>query len=262
MNNAVRKKLDYKDYSFLVELLHKNYKLENVTLSGGEPTIRKDFNEIVKAIKKCDVKVAIITKYGNISDYNHIDKISYSIETMNESLYQKLTSSKDGVLQNVKKNIILSLKKGIEVNINTVILKGINDSVTFFNELLEFCSSNHITTLKIIEEMNEHTLIRDEYYLEEYAKRVGFNLDGDIKQRLELKKRGVNVRFVRCHCVANKKDNKHYDEMIVFKPSGDIQLCMQNEERIKFNDFIKKRDGQAIIKSLNYLINNPFCPII
>ena len=125
--------------------------VNKIRLTGGEPTVRKDFFDIVKTIKEnSGIKKTVITTNGY-----HLDKIAYkikesgldginiSIDSLNRETFKKVTSHDrlDEILKGIK---ILQDLKFDNIKINAVLLKGINDSEDDFNQWSNFIEKNNI----------------------------------------------------------------------------------------------------------------------
>lgn len=105
---------------------------KKVKITGGEPLVRKDVVEIVKAIKAID-KIEEVTMTTNgiyleryLDDLIEagLDAINISIDSLDEKMYQQLTQS-NGAKQ-VYKMIIKASKTKLKVKVNCVPIKGKN----------------------------------------------------------------------------------------------------------------------------------------
>ena len=125
--------------------------VNKIRLTGGEPTVRKDFFDIVKAIKEnSGIKKTVITTNGY-----HLDKIAYkikdsgldginiSIDSLNKETFKKVTSHDrlDEILRGIK---VLQGLNFNNIKINAVLLKGINDSEDDFNQWSNLIKKNNI----------------------------------------------------------------------------------------------------------------------
>ena len=107
--------------------------VSKIRLTGGEPTIRKDFFEILKILKKkSGIKKTVVTTNGYKLDQiaeklveSEIDGINISIDSLNKEVFKKITGH----------DRLLEILKGIEelqklnfknIKINAVLLNGIN----------------------------------------------------------------------------------------------------------------------------------------
>ncbi|MDB2358618.1 GTP 3',8-cyclase MoaA [Candidatus Pelagibacter bacterium] len=125
--------------------------VSKIRLTGGEPTVRKDFFEIVKIIKKnSGIKKTVITTNGyrldkiadNIKN-SGLDGINISIDSLNADTFKKITGHDrlGEILKGIKNLQKLNFKN---IKINAVLLKGVNDTDKDFNNWAEFIKNNEI----------------------------------------------------------------------------------------------------------------------
>ncbi|MDC0585517.1 GTP 3',8-cyclase MoaA [Candidatus Pelagibacter sp.] len=125
--------------------------VSKIRLTGGEPTVRKDFFEIVKIIKEnSGIKKTVITtngyrldKIANDIKNSGLDGINISIDSLNAQTFKKITGHDrlEEILRGIKNLQKLNFKN---IKINAVLLKGVNDSEKDFNDWAEFIKNNEI----------------------------------------------------------------------------------------------------------------------
>ena len=125
--------------------------VSKIRLTGGEPTIRKDFFEIVKIIKKnSGIKETVITtngykldKIANDIKKSGLDGINISIDSLDPKTFKKITGHDrlEEILKGIKNLQKLNFRN---IKINAVLLKGINDSEKDFDSWAEFINNNEI----------------------------------------------------------------------------------------------------------------------
>ena len=125
--------------------------VNKIRLTGGEPTVRKDFFDIVKAIKEnSGIKKTVITTNGyhldkiaqKLKDFD-LDGVNISIDSLNREIFKRVTSHDrlDEILRGIE---ILQSLNFQNIKINAVLLKGINDDEKDFNEWSNFIEKNKI----------------------------------------------------------------------------------------------------------------------
>ena len=122
-----------------------------IRLTGGEPTVRKDFFDIIKVIKEnIGIKKTVITTNGYRLDKiahkikeSGLDGINISIDSLNRETFKRVTSHDrlDEILRGIKVLQSLNFKN---IKLNAVLLKGINDSEDDFNQWSNFIQENKI----------------------------------------------------------------------------------------------------------------------
>ena len=122
-----------------------------IRLTGGEPTVRKDFFDILKDMKQ-NSKIAKVTMTTNgyrldkIAKQLHesgLDGINISIDSLERKTFKNLTGHDrlPEILNGIKILQDLDFKS---IRINAVLLKGINDTEEDFQEFSNFIKNNKI----------------------------------------------------------------------------------------------------------------------
>ena len=125
--------------------------VSKIRLTGGEPTVRKDFFEIIRVIKEnSGIKKTVITtngyrldKIANAIKNSGLDGINISIDSLNPETFKKITGHDrlEEILRGIKNLQELNFEN---IKINAVLLKGVNDSEKDFNDWAEFVKNNEI----------------------------------------------------------------------------------------------------------------------
>ncbi|WP_415272130.1 GTP 3',8-cyclase MoaA [Candidatus Pelagibacter sp. Uisw_121] len=122
-----------------------------IRLTGGEPTVRKDFFYILKDMKQ-NSNIPKVTMTTNGYRLNKIakqlyetglDGINISIDTLNRETFKKLTGHDR--LNEILEGINILQKLGFNnIKVNAVLLKGINDTHEEFEKFGNFIKNNKI----------------------------------------------------------------------------------------------------------------------
>jgi GTP 3',8-cyclase len=125
--------------------------VNKIRLTGGEPTVRKDFFEIIKVIKKNPgIKKTVITTNGYHLDKiahkikaSDLDGINISIDSLNRETFKKITGHDrlNEIINGIKILQDLDFKN---IKINAVLLKGVNDTRNNFDQWAKFIENNQI----------------------------------------------------------------------------------------------------------------------
>lgn len=102
-------------------------------ITGGEPLVRPGCPQLVGMLKRIPgVEQVTLTTNGILLGryldelyWNGLDAVNISLDTLNPGVYKKITGFDE--LFTVRENIRRTVKKGLRVKINSVLLKGIND---------------------------------------------------------------------------------------------------------------------------------------
>jgi cyclic pyranopterin phosphate synthase len=134
--------------------------IKKIRLTGGEPLIRKDLDKFIKMISDYapNIDLALTTNgyylenSAKLLKEAGLKRVNISLDSLKKETYQKI-AQKD-VLDKVLKGIEESIKVGLKVKLNVVILKGVND-----NEILSLYKwgKNRNLTIRFIEYMENHS---------------------------------------------------------------------------------------------------------
>lgn len=134
-----------------------NLGINKIRLTGGEPLVREDFEDIALRLGKLNVELAITTNGILIDRYLEtfkkagIKKVNVSIDTLNQSKFENIT--RRNLFEKVKRNIDLLFEHGFTPKLNVVVMKNVND-----DELMDFIklTQSKATTIQFIEFMPFH----------------------------------------------------------------------------------------------------------
>jgi len=116
-----------------VTLIHKAVNLEKVRLTGGEPMLHQGVEQLIRGFKSIGIPHVSITSNGLALDEKidqlvvaGLDSVNISLDASNESVFEQITGYNR--FARTIKSIDRCLKSGISLKLNSVILKGINES--------------------------------------------------------------------------------------------------------------------------------------
>ena len=122
-----------------------------IRITGGEPTVRKDFFEIINALKnESGIQKVVITTNGYHLDQkakslvdSGLSGINVSIDSLNREIFKNITGHDR--LPEILKGIKNLQDLGFEnIKINGVLLNGVNASEKDFDDWSEFIKNNKI----------------------------------------------------------------------------------------------------------------------
>ena len=245
--------------------------VSKIRLTGGEPTVRKDFFDIVKILKQnSGIKKTVITTNGYKLDQlaeqiieSGLDGINISIDSLDKNKFHQITDHDrlDEILRGIEKLQKLNFKN---IKINAVLLKGLNNSDKDFNEWANFLKSNevdfryielmqtgdnldyfkkyHVSSKVFIDYLNENnwiiqTLGKDSGPSKNY-------INPDFKGKF-----GVIAPYSKDFC---KSCNR-----LRITSRGDLRLCLFGNTGINIRHLIQRDDQieelkNLILKQLNF----------
>ncbi len=189
--------------------LLRDYGLKKVKFTGGEPLLFKDLKNLLYKIKHItDVDIFITTNgtllRRRIKDLspNIINKMSVSLDTLDPYVYKFITGK--NFLDEVLSGLDILKKNGYRVEIDSIILKGLNTAKKSINYLIEYCVKNEFD-LQFIElsgAIDNHLYLK--YYADpnEILQNAGLdfkNDDTNDRQFFKIK----NSRITLCRNVSD-----------------------------------------------------------
>ncbi len=113
--------------------------VNKIRLTGGEPLVRKDAGKIIESLSAYPVELVLTTngirldEFAGLLKNSGIRSVNVSLDTLNAEKFLLIT--KRDYFKKVIQNIELISKQGIEVKVNAVVMKGVNDKeITDFIE--------------------------------------------------------------------------------------------------------------------------------
>ncbi|KGK99291.1 molybdenum cofactor biosynthesis protein MoeA [Methanococcoides methylutens] len=164
--------------------------VNKVKFSGGEPLVRKDFEEILRALPELK-DVSVTTNGVLLKDRAYalkeagLDRVNVSLDTLDPEKYAYITHGKPENLNDVLEGINAAIDAGLTpVKINMVLLKGINENE--IDEMLDFVRTHKgDLVLQIIQVMD-------------FREGAQYNLDAEEIEK-DLERRADTTRMRKMH---------------------------------------------------------------
>lgn len=135
--------LTLEEIEAIVVLFYEEFGIKKFRLTGGEPLMRKNIEKLIANIKTkmpsvdLNITTNALLLHSKIDFLKNYDvKINISLDTLNGEKFRKITGVDE--LNKVLNTIETALKRGLNVKINTVLLKGVNDNEAL--DLIQFAS--------------------------------------------------------------------------------------------------------------------------
>lgn len=137
--------------------------VKKIRITGGEPLLRKGLDEFIAKLHAYNKEVALVLSTNGFllkkmaKDLKNagLSRVNVSLDSLKSDRVLKI-SQKDA-LKNALEGIEESLKAGLKLKLNTVVMKSVNDDEIL--ELLEYAKNRHIQ-IRYIEFM-ENTHAKD-----------------------------------------------------------------------------------------------------
>jgi len=111
----------------------EKFGVRKVKFSGGEPLLRKDFEEILACLPPLKEVSAttngiLLAKRAKTLKTAGLDRVNISLDSLVPERYEAITGAPPGTLENVMQGIDSAVEAGLTpVKLNMVLLKGVND---------------------------------------------------------------------------------------------------------------------------------------
>ena len=108
-----------------------------IRLTGGEPLVRRNVQELIKKLASLPVELSLTTnavladRFIDVFKDAGVSKINVSLDTLREDRFKQITRRDH--FQKVWDNIQLLLREGFNLKLNTVLMKNFNE-----DEILDF----------------------------------------------------------------------------------------------------------------------------
>ncbi|QXJ33371.1 GTP 3',8-cyclase MoaA [Saccharolobus shibatae] len=186
-----------KEDILLVAKVAKNFGINSVKLTGGEPTLRRDLVEIVRGLKQLGYRDVSMTTNGFLlKDLTYklklagLDRINVSLHAISRETFKKITGvdAFDRVIEGIKSAIDVGL---VPVKLNFVVNRRNREEVFKFIELSQNLGVNEIHLIELHPvglgklAFKEHDDLRE---IEEYIEKIS------IKK--QIRKKHFRPRYV------------------------------------------------------------------
>lgn len=233
--------------------------LARVRITGGEPLVRKDVDQLARRLKQgagiADLSLSTnatqLARHARALRESGVDRLNISLDTLRPERFKDITQ---GHLDKILDGILTAKAEGFSpIKINMVAMKGVNDDE--IGDMLEFCIE-HGFTLRLIETMPMGDTGRSatDHYLDlqvvkkQLAERFGLipTIDGSIDGGLILG--GGPARYMRVagtdtHIGFITPISQHFCETcnrVRLSVDGTLYMCLGQEHNYPLRDLLRR----------------------
>lgn len=244
------------DYKFLVDTCNKLYGWDTVSITGGEPFVRRDIDNIISSINECGVKITLVSNGYQLDDHinslNDVERINVSVHSLKENIYHKIIR-RDLKLNKLISNLtdLRNRNSKIDIRLNTTIIRGLNDSKEDIGDLIRLAKKIN-GSIKIIELLSNN---KDEIVpmseIQEMLMGFGYKIKSQESVHTTLFNGENEIILSKIFCVAAED---HYDPNtfcssnndLFVTPDGKIKLCRYAETSVSILEEVKNKDVEGL----------------
>ncbi len=258
-----RKFLDLEEIRRLAKVFSK-LGVCKIRLTGGEPTVRNDFFEIIKILKgEAGIKKVVITTNGYHLDEkakllvdSGLNGINISIDSLNRNTFKTITGH-DRLPEILKGIQILQDLNFDNIKINAVLLNNINASENDFDTWREFLRKNKVD-FRYIELMQtgDNLDYFNKYHISSKIFKDYLNQNNWIYQTLG-KDAGPSLNYINPDYKGKfgiiapySKDFCRTCNRLRITSRGDLRLCLFGNTGISIRHLLQKDDQTEELQDL------------
>ena len=259
--------LSLKEIQTLLEAMTR-LGIKKVRITGGEPSLRKDLNDIIALCKSFSSleKVCISSNGYKLDEYlpqwiaSGIDQVNISIDSIQENSFKLITSS--SMLPRILSAIEDAHEQGFtQIKTNTVLL---SDELAFqFLPLLDWAKDKPMS-IRFIERMqtNDSKLTFDETKTTtEKIRRYLLNNHWTLQESLEHAGPAKVFSHHDFQCrvgLISPYSHQFCDtcNRLRVNAVGNLNLCLFSDNPIELRDYLQRQDVDGLMKCLQFHILN------
>ena len=245
--------------------------VSKIRITGGEPTVRKDFFEVLKNIKsEHKINNLVITtngyKLNEIAEEliaTGINGINISIDSLDRNKFKEITG-KDRLPQILEGISILQNKGFKNIKVNAVLLKNINDSLEEFQNWERFINNNEID-FRYIELMQTGDNL--EYFKKYHISASNFRKyieSTDWKEISQIRDAGPSINYVHSKLKGKfgiiapySKDFCSTCNRLRITAKGELRLCLFGNTGTNLRPYLQNQNQkdelvELILKQLRF----------
>ncbi|WRD30925.1 GTP 3',8-cyclase MoaA [Helicobacter pylori] len=240
--------------------------VKKIRITGGEPLLRKGLDEFIAKLHAYNKEVALVLSTNGFllkkmaKDLKNagLSQVNVSLDSLKSDRVLKI-SQKDA-LKNTLEGIEESLKVGLKLKLNTVMMKGVNDDEIL--ELLEYAKNRHIQIryIEFMENTHAKSLVKglkEEEILDLIAQKYKIIETENPKQgssKIYTLENGYQFGIIAPH----SDDFCQSCNRIRLASDGKICPCLYYQDAIDAKEAIMNKDTKNIKRLLKQsVINKP-----
>ena len=191
----------------IIRIINKAASLgvRKVKFSGGEPLVRKDFEEMLTGLPKlknvsATTNGVLLSKRAEGLKAAGLDRVNISLDTLNPDTYAKICRCSSNIHQQVLDGVYAAVDAGLTpIKLNMVMLEGVNSGE--LNDMISFIKRfDGNVILQMIEPMdfsNDGLLMEMDIIKKELESRASSVIERKMHRRKKYMVDGVEIELVK-----------------------------------------------------------------
>lgn len=263
VNHEIYKTLTNQDYMFLYDVVNKQQKIDEVTLTGGEPLMYSQIENLSKLLYDKWVKITLVTNGSLLHKHPEIGKrikrINLSLHTLDQEQYADTTQTKTKI-SHIIDNITLMRKlyPNLLIRLNATVVKWRNDNQKDIESMINLADKYGLS-IKFVE-LYPHT---DPAFLplkdiEPILESLGFEKYQEKPRQVIYGrwKRIIILTKISCGATGEEENIIPPEESDIFiSPDGLVSPYPSNESKLSLYSSLKEKNTHEIEKLLQQAID-------
>lgn len=256
--------LSAEDYRYLFKVAKEHLGWTTTTLTGGEPLVRNDIENIIAELYKEGAEITVTTNGFLLQERlyigNYIKKINLSMHTMSPNVYEGIVQRKNSfhkVIYGVKR--FRQMYPDVEICLNLTLVRGVNATAEDVGDILRFAEkiSADVKFIELFPPNADGVVPKDE--VETILKANGFRLLTSNERKVSYTGNGIVASITKIFCAAAMETAKpgefcKENNDLFVSPDGMVKPCRFNPNEIDLLPAIKERKDDEIAKLLRKAI--------
>lgn len=246
------------DYRYLFSIVKENFGWNTTTLTGGEPLVRCDIEDIIAELYKEGADITITTNGFLLQERlyvgNYIRKINLSMHTMKPNVYENIVQRKNSfhkVVYGIKR--FRQLYPDVSICLNLTLVRGVNSDESDILDILKFAESIN-ADVKFIELFppNADDVVPSGE-IEKILIRNGFSSLTSNTRKSNYTRNNITASITKIFCAAALQSDdpgmfcKQNNDLFV-SPDGKIKPCRFNMREVDLLTAVKLKNDYEVIR--------------
>lgn len=243
------------DYEFLGQV-GKNMGWKTATITGGEPLISPIFKDVTERLKKMDIELTVVTNASLLARpqemLKNVAQVNISLHTMNPEVYKQIVQV-NYPLEKVLSSIVTTraLLPDLAIHLNCTVVRGLNDSVEDFENILKFAREVKAEAKFIDLSTTDRNIATDTDEIIEQLQGLGFEIASKDDWQYHLVRGEEKTRVTKCPF--NGKHSNLPTRDIFVDTDGTLYKSYGGYLGINVLNEIKSRDEKSLIQKMQVL---------